>query len=325
MKYTQLGRTNMNVSVIGLGGASLGGVYQKTNNDSAIKTVHTALNMGVNFIDVAPYYGLTKAESVLGEALRHPDCPMKREQYYIATKVGRYGMDKFDFSAERVTKGVEESLERLGLEYIDLIQCHDIEFTNLEQIANETLPALYKLKESGKVRNIGITGFPLKIFRGVLEKLDDSSQLVDTVLSYCHYSLNNNTLEQEIPYLKSKNVGIINASALSMGLLCKHGPPEWHPASPEIKEYCNKAVKYCFSRGHEIERLALLYSLSNSDIHTTLVGTASVEEVTNNINCANDYLEHGFSHCDLRLMKEVQDLLKPIQSKSWSSGLPENN
>lgn len=97
------------------------------------------------------------------------------------------------------------------------------------------------------MRHIGITGFPLKIFRGVLDRLENSPYRdfkIDTVLSYCHYSLNNTTLANEIPYLKSHGMGIINASALSMGLLTHHGPPEWHPASQDIKGNLVKSLKF---------------------------------------------------------------------------------
>lgn len=103
---------------------------------------------------------------MLGKALK----ALPRDQIIISTKVGRYGVDKFDFSAQRVTASVEESLKRLQLDYIDLIQCHDIEFGDLDKIVNETLPALAALKSKGLVRHVGITGLPLKIFTYVLDR-----------------------------------------------------------------------------------------------------------------------------------------------------------
>lgn len=110
------------------------------------------------------YYGDTLAETVLGKALK--TMPIPRESYVVSTKCGRYGSG-FDFSAERVTRSVDESLERLNLDYVDIILCHDIEFGSLDQIVYETVPALQKLKDSGKVRHIGISGLPLHIFRSV--------------------------------------------------------------------------------------------------------------------------------------------------------------
>lgn len=98
---------------------------------------------------------------------------------------------------------------------------------------NETIPALLKLKEAGKVRFVGITGLPLKVFSYVLDRLPPKT--VDVVLSYCHYSLNDTTLKPLLPYLEDKGVGVISASPLSMGLLTNQGPPEWHPAPSEVK------------------------------------------------------------------------------------------
>lgn len=103
---------------------------------------------------------------------------------------------------------------------------------------NETVHALQKLKEAGKIRFIGITGLPLEIFTYVLDRVPRGA--VDVVLSYCHYSINDSTLEDLLPYLKSKGVAVISASPLAMGLLTENGPPEWHPASPELKvHFCN--------------------------------------------------------------------------------------
>lgn len=98
---------------------------------------------------------------------------------------------------------------------------------------NETIPALQKLKDAGKIRFIGITGLPLGIFTYVLDRVPPGT--VDVILSYCHYSINDSTLEGLVPYLKSKGIGVISASPLAMGLLTESGPPEWHPASSELK------------------------------------------------------------------------------------------
>jgi len=317
MQYRQLGNTDMKVSVLGLGGASLGTqIYKDVNQKDGIKTVHRAFELGINFVDVSPYYGLTKAEETLGKALLELRIP--RESYYIATKVGRYGGNDFNFTADRVTKSVDESLERLGLDYIDLIQCHYIEFTSLDQIVNETLPALRKLKEQGKVRHIGITGYPLKIFKYVLEK----DRTVDTVLSYCHYSLNNTLLNDVIPLLKERKVGIVNAAALSMGLLTSGGPPSWHPASLELKNACIKASSHATSKGVPIEKLALQFALSNNDIHSTLIGTGSIQEIEQNVKWCEELQTSG---CDMELVTEIQNILKPVMNQCWTSGKPENN
>jgi len=113
MKYRVLGKTGWKVSVLGFGAAPLGGTHGAFSEKEGVRAVHAAVDLGINFIDVAPYYGLTMAETVLGKALKD----ISREKFYLATKVGRYGSEDkdFDFSAERVTRSVDESLKRLRL------------------------------------------------------------------------------------------------------------------------------------------------------------------------------------------------------------------
>ena len=147
MEYRALGNTGLDVSILSFGASSLGSVFRDIDEREGLRTVHTAIDLGINFIDVSPYYGLTKAETVLGKALRE----IPRDKYYLATKVGRYGADTFDFSAERVTASVDESLQRLNAKYIDLIQCHDIEFGSLDQVVEVTIPALRTLQEEARV------------------------------------------------------------------------------------------------------------------------------------------------------------------------------
>ncbi len=309
MEYRMLGKTGLKVSVLSYGASPLGSVFREVDEAEGIRTVHTALDLGINFIDVSPYYGLTRAETVLGKALRG----IPRTQYVLATKVGRYGDAAFDFSAARVTASVEESLRRLNVPYIDLIQCHDIEFGDLDQVVNETIPALRRLQQQGKVRFIGITGLPLKIFRYVLERTD-----VDSILSYCRYALNNTQLADLIPFLQEKQVGIINGSPLSMGLLTNRGAPAWHPASQEIRETCARAAAFCREQGVDIAKLALQFALANPNIHTTLVGTANPENIRKNVAWMEEPL-------DEELLAQVQRILAPIHNQIWPSGRPENN
>jgi L-galactose dehydrogenase len=309
MEYYPLGKTGLQVSALGYGASPLGGVFREIDEAEGVRAVHTAIDLGINFIDVSPYYGATRAEIVLGKALRE----IPRDQYLLATKVGRYGLDEFDFSAARVARSVEESLQRLGVETIDLIQCHDIEFGSLDQVVGETIPALRRLQEEGKVRFIGITGLPLRIFPAVLDRTP-----VDTVLSYCHYTLNDTSLADLFPYLQGKGVGVINASPLAMGLLTERGAPTWHPATPEIRSACARAAAHCRSRGADIAQLALQFAVSAPDIATTLVGTASPEHLRKNAA----WIEQPI---DRDLLAETQALLAPIHNRTWPSGRPENN
>jgi len=309
MQYRTLGKTGLKVSTLGAGAAPLGGLYGGITAAEGVRTIHTAIDLGVNFIDVAPYYGVTRAETMLGQALRE----VRRDRFYLSTKVGRYDRAEFDFSAARVTASVDESLFRLGIEHIDLILCHDIEFTGIEQIIHETLPALNKVRAAGKVRWIGFSGLPLKIYPAVLDHAD-----ADAVISYCHHTLQDTTLTGLLPYLKEKNVGVINASPLAMGLLSPQGPQPWHPAGEDIKQACARAAALCQERGGSIARLAVQFAASHPDVATTLVGANSAAEMEQNVAwCAEPI--------DLELLADVVQVLAPVRDRTWASGRAENN
>lgn len=319
LERRELGATGLKVSYLSYGGSPLGNIYGDVKEEDVIASVHEAARLGVNFFDVSPYYGATRAETVLGKALK--TMPIPRESYVISTKCGRYGDNDFDFSAERVTRSVDESLARLNLDYLDIILCHDIEFVNLDQIVNETIPALQKLKESGKVRHIGFSGYPLKIFRYVLDRVPKGA--VEVILSYCHHSLNDTTLLELVPYLQEKGVGFISASPLSLGLFSGKGWPEWHFAPPELKAACAKAGEVCKEQGKSIRNLALQFALKNPIIPTTLVGMPSVNEVRENVKTALK-LQQGGS-IDEELLQQVEQVLQPVKNLTWLSGREVNN
>ncbi|KAF7056942.1 hypothetical protein CFC21_064302 [Triticum aestivum] len=313
MELRTLGGTGLRVSPVGFGASPLGNVFGDVPRNVARATVRRALDLGINFFDTSPYYGGTVSESVLGDCLRFAGVP--RDSFVVATKCGRY-KEGFDFSAARVTRSIDESLARLGLDYVDILHCHDIEFTNLDQIVNETIPALQKIKESGKARFIGITGLPLSIFTYVLDRVPPGS--VDLVLSYCHYGINDTALVDLLPYLKSKGVGVISASPLAMGLLTDNGPPEWHPAPEQLKLACRTAADHCRKKGKHITKLAMKYSLMNNEISTVLVGMNSPEQVEENVAAA---VELSTSGIDEELLHEVEAILEPVKNLTWPSGI----
>ncbi|MQL94573.1 hypothetical protein Taro_027207 [Colocasia esculenta] len=292
-----LGNTGLMVSCVGFGASPLGNVFGPVSDEDALAAVRRAFELGINFFDTSPYYGGTVSEAVLGRCLRAVGVP--RSEYVISTKCGRY-VEGFDFSAERVTRSVDESLARLGLDYI----------------VKETIPAIQKLKDAGKVRFVGITGLPLGVFTYVLDRVPQGA--VDVILSYCHYSINDTALVDLLPYLKSKGVGVISASPLAMGLLTDNGPPEWHPASPELKSACRAAAGHCREKGKNVSKLALQYSLRNNEIASILVGMNSVKQVEENVAAA---LELSSSGVDEGLLQEVEAILEPVKNQTWPSGV----
>lgn len=254
---------------------------------------------------------MTKSETVLGAALTGID----RSKFVVSTKVGRYGASEFDFSAGRVKESLNESLKRLGLDSVDLCICHDVEFGDVHQIATETIPALKELQREGKIKHIGVSGLPLELFRQVFEKSKD----VEFVLSYCHYTLFDKSLQQFWDEkLKGLEVGVINASPLSMGLLTKQGPPDWHPASDTVKLYCKQASEHLDKIGVDIAELALNESLKSSFPSSTLVGMMNADMVRSNVKALSktfpaDVLEWTNTH------------FSAIRDFTWTSGRPEYN
>lgn len=311
MEYRAIGTTGLNVSVIGFGGSSLGSAFREIDESAGIRAVRTAIDCGINLIDTAPFYGATKAETVLGKALHG----VSRENYLLATKVGRYGNNAgyFDFSAERVTRSVDESLERLGVEHIDFIQVHDIEFGSFRQIIDETLPALHALKEAGKVRFVGVTALPLQALRHMVEHAP-----IDQVQSYCHYCLNDTSLDGLLPLLGEKGIALFSSAPLAMRLLSDAGPPDWHPASDELKARCAEAAAFCRASGSSLGKLALQFSVSNPDIPTTIVGTSDPDRVLENIWDISEEIDED-------LLAGVREILAPVRNLTWALGIPENN
>ncbi|NVK91701.1 aldo/keto reductase [Bacteroides sp. L10-4] len=309
MQYHEIGKTGMKVSSLSFGASSLGGVFHDIKEKEGIESVFIAIESGMNFIDVSPYYGHYKAEIILGKALKD----ILRNSYYLSTKVGRYGkdgMNTWDYSAKRVVESVYESMERLHIDFIDLINVHDIEFADLNQVVSETLPALVELREKGVVGHVGITDLQLENLKWVIDHTPEGT--VESVLNFCHYCLCDDKLVDFLDYFESKGIGGINASPLSMGLLTERGVPAWHPAPALLVEACRKAMLHCRAKNYPIEKLAMQFSVSNPRIATTLFSTANPQNVKSNVA----FIEEPI---DWQLVHEVQDIVGDQRRVSWAN------
>jgi len=315
MVYNEIGKTGMTVSNLGFGASSLGGVFHSIREEEGIRAVHTAIDGGINFIDVSPYYGHLKAETVLGKALKE----IPRDKYYLSTKVGRYGKDgvnTWDYSAQRATESVYESMERLNVDYIDLINVHDVEFQaalegGLQKIVDETLPALVALKKKGVVGHVGITDLQPENLKWVIEHSEEGT--VESILNFCHYSLNDTLLTDYLGFFEQHGVGVINASPFSMGLLSQRGAPDWHPASWALKDACSRAAAHCQEKGYPIDKLAIQFSTSlNPRIATTLFSSANPANVQKNIDYVNEPM-------DEQLVAEVQAIIGDQMFVRWKN------
>lgn len=302
----------MMVQPLSFGASSLGGVFHGIKESEAIEAVHVAVDGGMNFIDVSPYYGHYKAETVLGKALRE----IPRDKYLLSTKVGRYGKDgvnTWDYSGKRATESVYESMERLGIDHIDLINVHDIEFQaslpgGLQKVVDETLPALVELREKGIVSHVGITDLQLKNLKWVVDHAPEGT--VESILNFCHYCLCDDELTDYLDYFEERGIGVINASPLSMGLLSERGVPDWHPAPKPLVEACQKAMLHCKAKGTPIEKLAIQYSVSNPRVTTTLFSSANPANVKRNLEWSKEPI-------DWQLVQEVQEIIGDQKRVTW--------
>jgi aryl-alcohol dehydrogenase-like predicted oxidoreductase len=310
METRPLGRTGLRLPVLSFGASSLGQEFRRVTLDEALRSVRVALDCGLNFIDTSPFYGRGMSEVLLGLALR--DVP--RESYTLCTKLGRYDLAHFDFSARRVAESVDVSLHRLGTDHLDLVLCHDIEFVPMRQIVDETLPALRRQVQAGKVRFLGISGYPQKIFRFIADQTD-----VDCVLSYNQYTLQNTRFADEtLPYLKARGIGALNAGPFSARLLTNAPLPAWLKEPESVKAAARAAAAHCAARGVDLAKLALQFSCAHPDIATTIAGSANPE----NIRRWAQWLAEPL---DETLLREVQALFAPVRNLGHAEGLAENN
>lgn len=309
MKTRRLGNTDLDLSVVSFGASSLGAEFRSVDVNEALSAVPAAIDCGMNLIDTSPYYGRGIGEVLLGIALK--DIP--RDKYFLGTKLGRYHVNHFDFSAQRVKESVDVSLHRLGTDHLDIMLCHDIEFIDRQQIVDETLPALREIQRQGKVRYIGVSGYPMSNLTFILDQTD-----LDVVLSYNHYTLQNTMFDEMVPYLKEKGVGIMNAAPFSARLLTNAPLPEWHKATPFVRETCEKAAAHCTASGIDIAQLALQFSIANEEMTTCITGSANQARI-------RQWAEWAEIPLDETLVAEVQDILKPIHNWFYTEGRPENN
>lgn len=310
MQTRLLGATGLKLPVLSFGASSLGQEFRRVTLDDATKSVRVALDCGLNFIDTSPFYGRGMSEVLLGVALR--DVP--RDSYLLCTKLGRYDLQHFDFSARRVAESVDVSLHRLGVSHLDIVLCHDIEFVEMQQIVDETIPALRNAQKAGKVRFIGISGYPQKIFRFICDQTS-----VDCALSYNQYTLQNTRFADEtVPYLKAKGVGVMNAGPFSARLLTNAPLPAWLKEPEPVKAAAREAAALCAARGTDIAKLALQFSLAHPDIATTVAGSANPANI-------RQWAQWAAEPIDQELLQAVQKIFAPVKNIGHTEGLSKNN
>lgn len=312
MNRRPLGNTGIQLPVLAFGASSLGQEFRPVALDQVLLSVRVALDLGINLIDTSPFYGRGMSEVLLGIVLRE----VPRNDYQLCTKLGRYSERHFDFSAKRVEESIHVSMQRLGTDYLDILLLHDVEFVPLQQIWEETIPAVLKLKQQGKVRAIGFSCYPLKTFNTVLDQIEDQ---IDCVLAYNRYTLQNTSLVDDLlPRLEKKNIGVMNAGPFSARLLTNAELPVWLKEPEDVKAAARTAAKRCESRGVDIAQLALQFSCAHPSLATTIAGSANPANIRKWVEWLEQPIDHG-------LLAEVQSIFDPVRNHGHAEGLPENN
>ena len=308
MDYARLGDTDLTVSRLAFGTAPLGGLFGPVDEAAATAVVREALDLGITFFDTSSSYG--DAEERLGTALAG-----RRGEVVLGTKAGR-SAGGFDFSPAAIRRSLDESLRRLRTDHVDIFQMHNIEFAPLGDLFEDSFAELLSLRDHGKCRYIGMTGYPAAAIIRALRETD-----LDVALTYAHATLLDDTLQREIlPVAQDRQVGLINAAAVALGLLTPRGPanPGGHPASAPIHEAAQRMRTLCAARGADIAFLANQYSIHRSGCATTVIGTSKSHHLRSAVAAAE-------SRLDEELLEEILALRPPIDARTWTSGLSENN
>jgi D-threo-aldose 1-dehydrogenase len=295
----RLGRSDVRVTTVGLGGASLGNLYRAIDDESVASIVETAWDRGVRYFDTAPHYGLGLSERRLGAALRG----RKREEFVVSTKVGRVlddhgaprqddqGFDvvssmrrRFDFSSDGVRRSLDESLERLGLDRVDIVLIHDPDH-HAEQAIGEAYPALAALRDEGVVGAIGVGMNQTAMLEQFVRETD-----VDVVMCAGRYTLlDQSALESLLPACEERGVSVLAAGVFNSGILANAAPSsaatyDYAPAPQDVRDRVSDLFSVVESVGESVPHVALHFPLEHPTVAAIVVGASSTGEIEQNLD-----------------------------------------
>ncbi|MEW9871657.1 aldo/keto reductase [Arthrobacter sp. HS15c] len=284
MEYRTLGRTGLSVSAVCVGTSSLGSHPAPQGTDTAVATIRRVLEGPFNFIDTSNEYGQTNSERRIGQALAEGGgLP---EGVVVATKVDPIrGVS--DFSGDRVRRSVEESLERLGLDRLQLVYLHDPEKITFEEgtAAGGPLEALIELRDQGVIGHLGVAGGPIDLELKYL-----ATDVFDVVISHNRYTLVDQTAEPLIQDAMERGVAYVNAAPFGGGMLVK-GPDAapnycYRPASEAIIARVKQMEAICKEYGVPLAAAALQFSTRDPRVSSTIVGMSEPGRVEETVRLA---------------------------------------
>lgn len=299
---------SLGFSTVAFGAAPLGDEYGSVDVDEMQATISAALDAGVTTFDTSPYYGRTLSESRLGRALRG-----RRDEALLITKAGRYDRELphgFDFSAERLRRSIDESLQRLGTDHVDLLLLHDIEFSEPAVIMDEAIPTLSEIKAAGKTRAVGASSYRLDVLGSVV-----AGGGLDAVLTFCHTDLIDSSAITDLsPVADEHDVALLAASPLHMGLLTPSGGPGWHPALPQARRRASDIRSAAVELGADVVGAALGYALRLDGLASTVVGVSNRAELRKLVTAQHGPAASG-------LIAGLLERVGPPGVPSWPSGI----
>jgi D-threo-aldose 1-dehydrogenase len=292
----RLGTSTVQTTALGLGCAAFGNLYTDVSDHACAETLHAALEMGVRYADVAPFYGFGIAERRLGALLAdvprtvrsEPASGVGRQDVVISTKVGRLlrpgrGPEPdavFDYSADGIRRSLEESLTRLGLDRVDILYIHDPD-DHLDQAINEAYPTLHQLRDEGIVGAIGAgMNFSAPLTR-IVEETD-----IDAVLCAGRYTLlDQGALADLLPAAAKRNVSIVIGGVYNSGVLADPRPGarfDYEPAAAEIVARAQRIDEVCRRHDVPLKAAAVQFPFGHPAIATVLTGARTAAEITEN-------------------------------------------
>ena len=296
MPQRRLGRTSVHVSELGFGAAPIAGLYEPVDEADAEATVAAAWDSGVRYFDTAPHYGVGLSETRLGRAL----AGRPRDELVVSTKVGRLlvpnprptGSDlangfavpddlvrRLDYSADGVRRSLESSLQRLGLERVDIVLVHDPD-DHVEQAVAEALPALASLRDEGV---IGAIGVGMNQWQAPLRFVQESD--VDVVMVAGRWTLVDRSAEPLLDACAERGVSVLAAAPFNSGLLSADEPDgsgsyDYGPVPPAVLERARRCARAAREHGSTLPAAALHFPLRHPAVAAVVTGLRSVEQVT---------------------------------------------
>ncbi len=292
-------KSGLQIPEFGIGTSPFGGLFASVSESAVADVISTSMEMGLNYFDTAPHYGMGSAEVRLGRNINH----LPRSSFVVSTKVGRLivpsekaddpGWENstaaveriFDFSAAGIERSLLESLERLKMESVEMVFIHDPDGA-ADQAISEAYPVLERLRAEGIVRTIGVGLTSNEIPTRFINETD-----IDVVLIALKYTLLDQSAATELlPTALKKGVSVIAGGVFNSGILTnpKAGATfNYEPASPEVLARAQKIEKFFVDRGVSLAQAALQFPMQHPAISAILVGCRSADEVTTNVALYN--------------------------------------